>query len=130
LNSVDMYFIFSLSSEIDDKHARRDRSTTGPLSEFKEKEHYRPDVKLEYVDETGRRMNEKEAFRFLSHRFHGKGSGKKKTEKRAKKQAEEESMKKMSSIDTPLQTCSRLKEKQIQLQQPYIVLSSKGAKDT
>jgi U4/U6.U5 tri-snRNP-associated protein 1 len=35
-------------------------------------------------------MNEKEAFRFLSHRFHGKGSGKKKTEKRAKKLAEED----------------------------------------
>ncbi len=35
-------------------------------------------------------MNEKEAFRFLSHRFHGKGSGKKKTEKRAKKLVEEE----------------------------------------
>ncbi len=35
-------------------------------------------------------MNEKEAFRFLSHRFHGKASGKKKTEKRAKKQVEEE----------------------------------------
>ncbi len=60
------------------------------MTDFKEKEHYRPDVKLEYVDETGRRMNEKEAFRFLSHRFHGKGSGKKKTEKRAKKLAEED----------------------------------------
>jgi U4/U6.U5 tri-snRNP-associated protein 1 len=35
-------------------------------------------------------MNEKEAFRFLSHRFHGKGSGKKKIEKRAKKLAEED----------------------------------------
>jgi hypothetical protein len=35
-------------------------------------------------------MNEKEAFRHLSHRFHGKGSGKKKTEKRAKKLIEEE----------------------------------------
>lgn len=78
------------SSEIDDKHARRDRYTSGPISEFKEKEHYRPDVKLEYCDESGRRMNQKEAFRCLSHRFHGKGSGKKKTEKRAKKLAEEE----------------------------------------
>ena len=77
-------------SEIDDKHARRDRYTSGPLTDFKEKEHYRPDVNLEYVDETGRRMNEKEAFRFLSHRFHGKGSGKKKTEKRAKKLVEED----------------------------------------
>lgn len=123
-------FICLNSSEIDDKHARRDRYTSGPLSEFKEKDHYRPDVKLEYVDEAGRRMNEKEAFRFLSHRFHGKGSGKKKTEKRAKKQAEEEAMKKMSSVDTPLQTCNLLKQKQIQLQQPYIVLSTnKGTKD-
>ena len=82
---VEFYF-----SEIEDKHARRDRYISGPLTDFKEKEHYRPDVKLEYVDEAGRRMNEKEAFRFLSHRFHGKGSGKKKTEKRTKKLLEEE----------------------------------------
>ena len=30
-------------------------------------------------------MNSKEAFRFLSHKFHGKGSGKLKTEKRFRK---------------------------------------------
>lgn len=82
--------VFSFLSEIEDKHARRERYNFGPTTEFKEKEHYRPDVNLEYVDDTGRRMNEKEAFRFLSHRFHGKGSGKKKTEKRTKKQLEEE----------------------------------------
>ncbi len=35
-------------------------------------------------------MNAKEAFRYLSHRFHGKGSGKKKTEKRMKKMEEEQ----------------------------------------
>jgi U4/U6.U5 tri-snRNP-associated protein 1 len=118
------------SYEIEDKHARRDRYTSGPLTDFKEKEHYRPDVKLEYVDDGGRRMNEKEAFRFLSHRFHGKGSGKKKTEKRAKKHVEEELMKKMSSVDTPLQTCNLLKQKQVQLQQPYIVLSANRSKDS
>ncbi|CAF0844189.1 unnamed protein product [Rotaria sordida] len=117
------------SYEIDDKHARRDRYTSGPLTDFKEKEHYRPDVKLEYVDEGGRRMNEKEAFRFLSHRFHGKGSGKKKIEKRAKKLVEEEMMKKMSSVDTPLQTCNLLKQKQLQLQQPYIILSTNRSRD-
>jgi len=116
--------------EIEDKHARRDRYTSGPLTDFKEKEHYRPDVKLEYVDDGGRRMNEKEAFRFLSHRFHGKVSGKKKLEKRVKKQLEEESMKKMSSVDTPLQTCNLLRLKQIQLQQPYIVLSASRSKDS
>ncbi|CAF0730011.1 unnamed protein product [Adineta ricciae] len=118
------------SYEIEDKHARRDRYTSGPLTDFKEKEHYRPEVKLEYVDEGGRKMNAKEAFRALSHRFHGKGSGKKKTEKRAKKHAEEDAMKKMSSVDTPLQTCNLLKQKQIQLQQPYIVLSANRSKDS
>ncbi len=87
---MNINILFCLCSEIEDKHARRDRYTSGPLTDFKEKEHYRPDVKLEYVDDNGRRMNEKEAFRFLSHRFHGKVSGKKKTEKRAKKQVEEE----------------------------------------
>ena len=57
--------------------------------DFKEKDSYKPDVKLEYVDESGRHLNQKEAFRQLSHRFHGKGSGKKKTEKRGKKLDEE-----------------------------------------
>ncbi|OCK75483.1 DNA binding protein SART-1 [Lepidopterella palustris CBS 459.81] len=42
---------------------------------------YRPNVTLNYVDEHGRQMNQKEAFKQLSHQFHGKGSGKQKTEK-------------------------------------------------
>jgi len=60
--------------------------------EFREKEGYRPEVKLEYVDEAGRTMTPKEAFRYLSHRFHGKGSGKKKLEKRIKKAEEDQVM--------------------------------------
>lgn len=35
-------------------------------------QHYKPDVKLSYVDEMGRTMNQKEAFKHLSHAFHGK----------------------------------------------------------
>ncbi|CAF0740041.1 unnamed protein product [Didymodactylos carnosus] len=108
--------------DIDDKYARRDRYS-GPLIDFKEKEAYRPEVKLEYVDDTGQRMNRKEAYRYLSHRFHGKGSGKKK-EKQTKKLIEEELMKKMSSVDTPLNTVALLQKKQAQLQQPYIILST------
>lgn len=46
---------------------------------------YRPIVKLEYIDDNGRMLNEKEAFRYLSHKFHGKGPGKNKIEKRLKK---------------------------------------------
>ena len=48
-------------------------------------EGYKPDVNLSYKDEFGREMSQKEAFKFLSHQFHGKGSGKAKTEKRLKK---------------------------------------------
>lgn len=79
---------FFVISDLDEKYKKRDRYT-GMLTEFKEKSGYKPDVKLEYADETGRQLNQKEAFRQLSHRFHGKGSGKKKTEKRGKKLEEE-----------------------------------------
>jgi U4/U6.U5 tri-snRNP-associated protein 1 len=78
---------------LDDKHSRgkgRERYLGGGGGlEFKEKDGYKPDIKLEYVDDSGRMMTPKEAFRFLSHKFHGKGSGKKKTEKRQKKVEEE-----------------------------------------
>jgi U4/U6.U5 tri-snRNP-associated protein 1 len=46
---------------------------------------YKPKVELKYVDDFGRNMNQKEAFKHLSHQFHGKTSGNQKTEKRLKK---------------------------------------------
>ncbi|KAJ3125200.1 hypothetical protein HK098_000511 [Nowakowskiella sp. JEL0407] len=65
---------------------------------------YAPDIKLEYHDEFGRQLTPKEAYRQLSHRFHGKGSGKLKTEKRLKKIQEEEKMKKVAAFDVPIST--------------------------
>lgn len=59
------------------------------MQEFREKEGYHPDFKLDYVDEKGRMMNQKEAFRYLSHKFHGKGPGKNKIDKRMKKMEQE-----------------------------------------
>lgn len=109
-------------NDIDAKYNKHDRYR-GPLLDFKEKSDYKPDVKITYTDDTGRALNKKEAFRMQSHRFHGKGSGKMKTEKRAKKLLEEEAMKKMSSTDTPLNTVARMQEKQKNLQSAYIVLS-------
>ncbi|CAF0792639.1 unnamed protein product [Didymodactylos carnosus] len=108
--------------DIDDKFSRRE-CCSGFLTDFKEKEAYRPDVELEYPDDAGRRMNSQEAFRYLSRRFHGKYSGKKKTEKRTKKLIEEELVKKMSSVDTPLNTVALFQQKQTQLQQSYVVLN-------
>lgn len=61
----------------------------GPLTDFREKANFRPAVKLEYVDDDGRPLCPKEAFRYLSHKFHGKGPGKNKQEKRIKKQVQE-----------------------------------------
>jgi len=73
----------------DDKYSRRHRFD-GPVTEFKEKEGYKPTPKLEYIDDSGKVLNIKEAFRHLSHKFHGKGSGKLKSEKRAKKQEDKQ----------------------------------------
>lgn len=109
----------------DDKYSRREEYR-GFTQDFKEKDGYKPDVKIEYVDESGRKLTPKEAFRQLSHRFHGKGSGKMKTERRMKKLEEEALLKKMSSSDTPLGTVALLQEKQKSQKTPYIVLSGGG----
>ena len=62
----------------------RDRRKSDLLSQLMQRE-YRPAVHLRYVDDDGRDMTPKEAFKAMSHAFHGKGSGKQKTEKRLKK---------------------------------------------
>ena len=82
-------------SDLDEKYRKRDRYGGGMITEFKDKDGYKPEIRLEYVDDSGRCLNPKEAFRQLSHRFHGKGSGKKKTEKRQKKVEEEQVCKNM-----------------------------------
>ncbi|XP_046739802.1 U4/U6.U5 tri-snRNP-associated protein 1 [Diprion similis] len=106
----------------DDKFGRRDRFN-GPTSEFKERDGFKPNVKLEYIDDDGHVLSAKEAFRYLSHKFHGKGPGKNKVEKRMKKSEQEVLMKRMSSTDTPLGTLNLLQAKQKETQSPYIVLS-------
>ncbi|KXJ28213.1 U4/U6.U5 tri-snRNP-associated protein 1 [Exaiptasia diaphana] len=112
----------------------KDRSRSGRDRDYErnkdrygvEKEGYIPKVKLDYVDEHGRQMTPKEAFRYLSHRFHGKMPAKMKTEKRAKKVHEDIAMQKMSSVDTPLNTAALLKDKQKESQSPYLILSGGG----
>ncbi|CAH8288826.1 unnamed protein product [Schistosoma intercalatum] len=96
--------------DIDAKFYKRDRYS-GPLSDFKELTQYKPDIKLEYVDELGRDLSAKEAFRQLSHKFHGKGSGKNKTQNRMKKINEEFLLKASTSSDTPLGTVNKLNKK-------------------
>jgi U4/U6.U5 tri-snRNP-associated protein 1 len=80
---------------IEDKNYEEERAAnkrdyySGPQSEFREKDGYKPEIKLQYNDEDGRPISAKEAFRLLSHKFHGKGSGKNKIDKKRKKTEQE-----------------------------------------
>ncbi|XP_057536396.1 SART-1 family protein DOT2 [Amaranthus tricolor] len=77
------------------------------------------EIHLERLDEFGRIMTPKQAFRLLSHKFHGKGPGKMKQEKRMKQYHDELKMKQMTSS----QSAERMREAQAQLKTPYLVLS-------
>ncbi|CAH0386369.1 unnamed protein product [Bemisia tabaci] len=106
----------------DDKFSRRERFN-GPTTDFREKDGYKPNIKLDYIDDDGHKLSQKEAFRYLSHKFHGKGPSKNKVEKRMKKVEQDSLMKQMSSTDTPLGTLNMLQAKQKETQSPFVVLS-------
>lgn len=84
---------------------------------------YKPDVNIVYYDEHGRALTPKEAWKALSHKFHGKGSGKMKTEKRLKKIAEEKKKEAMASGDTPLSMNAAFMQRQEKAGQAHFVLS-------
>lgn len=81
------------------------------------------EIRIERTDEFGRILTPKEAFRMISHKFHGKGPGKMKQEKRMKQYQEELKMKQMKSSDTPSLSVERMREAQARLKTPYLVLS-------
>ncbi|KAK0386557.1 hypothetical protein NLU13_6392 [Sarocladium strictum] len=60
---------------------------------------YKPKVEIKYHDENGRELDRKEAFKEMSHQFHGKGSGKGKTEKMLKKIEDEKRREGQSLFD-------------------------------
>ncbi|CDO73714.1 hypothetical protein BN946_scf185015.g42 [Trametes cinnabarina] len=84
---------------------------------------YKPDVNIVYHDEFGRELTPKEAWKALSHKFHGKGSGRAKTEKRLKKIAEERKKEAMASGDTPLSMNQAFQRRQEKTGQAHFVLS-------
>ncbi|KAI4210346.1 MAG: hypothetical protein LQ351_006795 [Letrouitia transgressa] len=81
----------------------RDQQESRLMAEVFNKE-YKPNVELKYIDEFGRHMDKKEAFKHLSHQFHGKGSGKMKTEKRLKRIEEEKKREAKEVLDTSTKT--------------------------
>ncbi|KAI2642189.1 SART-1 protein [Xylaria nigripes] len=76
----------------------RDQQASRQMAELFNKD-YKPSVDLKYVDEDGRVLGQKDAFKHLSHAFHGKGSGKGKTDKRLKKIEDEKRHEAQSVLD-------------------------------
>ena len=99
---------------------REQQEARETLDVFKD---YKPDVNIVYHDEFGRELTPKEAWKALSHRFHGKTSGKLKTEKRLKKIAEEKKKEAMASGDTPLSMNRAFQMRQEKIGQAHFVLS-------
>lgn len=99
---------------------REQQEARANLEAFK---NYKPDVNIVYYDEFGRQLGPKEAWKALSHKFHGKGSGKMKTEKRLKKIEEEKKKEAMSSGDTPLSMSRAFQMRQEKTGQAHFVLS-------
>ena len=81
------------------ENKQRDQAESRQMLDVFNRE-YKPDVQLKYVDEFGRSMNQKEAFKHLSHQFHGKGSGKQKTEKHLKRIADDKKREAQSTLDS------------------------------
>ncbi|KAA8499613.1 SART-1 family protein DOT2 [Porphyridium purpureum] len=85
-------------------------------------------IQLEYVDEFGRKLSQKEAFKHLSHNFHGTVPGKQKQKRRLKKYlAELETKAKLVSGDTPLHSLEALKQETEAKAQPHVLLSGCAA---
>ncbi|ORY64004.1 SART-1 protein [Pseudomassariella vexata] len=76
----------------------RDQQTSRQMVDLFNKS-YKPNVELKYHDEHGRSLDKKEAFKHLSHQFHGKGSGKGKTDKYLKKMEDEKRREAQSMLD-------------------------------
>ncbi|KAH9898803.1 SART-1 family protein [Xylariomycetidae sp. FL2044] len=80
------------------QNTMRDQHTSRQLADLFNRD-YKPNVELKYIDDHGRSLDQKEAFKHLSHQFHGKGSGKGKTDKRLKKIEDEKRREAQSMLD-------------------------------
>ncbi|KAL5612955.1 hypothetical protein BROUX41_003967 [Berkeleyomyces rouxiae] len=80
------------------QNAQRETQQSRKMAELFS-QNFVPTFEIKYVDDDGRRLNTKEAFKQMSHAFHGKGSGKGKTELKLKKIEEEKRREGQSMLD-------------------------------
>ena len=106
-----------------DRGRDRDRGNDPLDAQLEKFRDYKPDVRLEYYDEHGRSLNQKEAYRQLCYSFHGNAPGKKKTDKLLERMKRKELEERMDSGDTPLHLSSVLQNAQKALGSSHLVLS-------
>lgn len=99
--------------------ARERREAEAAMERFRD---YKPDIKLEYYDEYGRTLSTKEAWKQLSHTFHGNAPGAKAQEKRLRRIAEEQRRERMLAGDTSAMTRA-FQERSERTGQAHMVLS-------
>ncbi|KAJ2456818.1 hypothetical protein GGI02_006209, partial [Coemansia sp. RSA 2322] len=85
---------------------------------------YKPQVALEYVDDTGRQLTTKEAYKQLSHAFHGNYSGKNKIDKVMAKRDRERKQIEMATASSTHQHGAVMENAHKKLGSAGIVLSS------
>jgi U4/U6.U5 tri-snRNP-associated protein 1 len=86
---------------------------------------YKPSFALQYRDSDGNELNSQQAFRHMSHAFHGMGPGKNKMEKLMKRKEEQDNLRRATTGDTPLNTLSLQKRKMEETGLAHIVLDGK-----
>ncbi|WFD20749.1 hypothetical protein MCAP1_003001 [Malassezia caprae] len=102
-----------------DARMRERREAEAAMERFRD---YKPDIKLEYHDEYGRTLSTKEAWKQLSHTFHGNAPGAKAQEKRLRRIAEEQRRERMLAGDTSAMTRA-FQERSERTGQAHMVLS-------
>ena len=83
---------------------------------------YKPDVSIDYHDEFGRKLSQKEAWKQLSHVFHGKAPGHKAQEKRLRRIEEERRRERAMAGDAADMTTA-FQERSARTGQAHMVLS-------
>ncbi|KAJ2767128.1 hypothetical protein IWQ57_004078, partial [Coemansia nantahalensis] len=87
---------------------------------------YKPEVRLEYTDDTGRQLTTKEAYKQLSHAFHGHYSGKNKIDKLMRKRDAERRQMELASAEATHRHGEAVESARRKMGAAGIVISSDG----
>jgi len=108
-----------------DSHDFIGRHNDERTSYFKDTDDPAPDIKLEYLDPaTGRPLTRKQAFRNMSHIFHGRNPGDTKKSKIKRNTMKTRKHHAKQSTETPLGLVSKAKSSFKKMNKPFVQLDS------